>query len=49
VRWPPACELVSCSGELIVGHSPAGKNVSTDVEDIVGNRQEATTGEKTGD
>jgi hypothetical protein len=32
-----------------VRQSPAGKNVSTEVEDIVGIRHQATTGEATAD
>jgi hypothetical protein len=30
--------------ELVVGRSPAGKNVSTEAEDIVEIRHQATTG-----
>jgi hypothetical protein len=32
----------------LVGQSPAGKNVSTEAEDIVVIRYQATTGEDTG-
>jgi hypothetical protein len=35
----------SWSDELIVRQSPAGKNVSTEAEEIVGIRHQATTGE----
>jgi hypothetical protein len=35
--------------ELIVGQSPAGKIVSSEAEDIVGFRHQATTGEDTED
>jgi hypothetical protein len=35
------------SNELAVGKSPAGKNVSTEAEDIVGIRHQAATGEDT--
>jgi hypothetical protein len=48
VRWPPACELkelIIWSSELVVGQLPAGKNVSTEAEDIVEIRDQATTGE----
>jgi hypothetical protein len=37
------------SNELVVGQSPAGKNVSTEAEDIVGIRHQATTGEDIAD
>jgi hypothetical protein len=33
----------SWSNELVVRQSPAGKNVSTEAEDIVGIRRKATT------
>jgi hypothetical protein len=49
VRWPPAWEFVSWSNELVVGQSPADKNLSTEAEDIVGIRHKATTGEHTAD
>jgi hypothetical protein len=35
----------SWSNELLVRHSPAGKNVKTEAEDIVENCHQATTGE----
>jgi hypothetical protein len=35
----------SWSSELVVRQSPAGKNVSTEAEDVVGIRHQATTGE----
>jgi hypothetical protein len=35
--------------ELVVGQWPAGKNVSTEAEDIVGIRHQATSGEDTPD
>jgi hypothetical protein len=31
--------------ELVVGQSPASKNMNTEAEDIVGIRHQATTGE----
>jgi hypothetical protein len=37
----------SWSNELFVRQSPAGKNVSTEAEDIVGIRRQPTTGEDT--
>jgi hypothetical protein len=37
------------ANELAVGQLPAGKNVSTEAEDIVGIRRQATTGEDTRD
>jgi hypothetical protein len=37
------------STELAVGQLPAGKNVSTEVEDIVGIRHQAATGENGAD
>jgi hypothetical protein len=47
-RFVPRCyKQDSWSNELIVGQSPAGKNVSTEAEDIVGIRQQATTGKDT--
>jgi hypothetical protein len=42
VRWPPAWELVTWNSLLVVGQSPTGKDVSTEKEDIVGIRQQAT-------
>jgi hypothetical protein len=33
------------SNELVVGYSPADKNINTEAEDIVGIRHQATTGE----
>jgi hypothetical protein len=39
--------IVRC--ELVVGESPAGKNVSTEAEDIVGIRHQAMAGEDTAD
>jgi pyrimidine operon attenuation protein/uracil phosphoribosyltransferase len=35
------------SNELVVRQSPAGKKVSTEAEEIVGIRHQATTGEHT--
>jgi hypothetical protein len=35
--------------EVVVGQSPAGKNVSTEGEDIVGIRHKATTGKAAAD
>jgi hypothetical protein len=35
--------------ELVLGQSPGGENMSTEAEDIVGIRHEATTGEGIGD
>jgi hypothetical protein len=35
------------SNELVVVQSPVGKNMSTEAEDIVGIRHQATTGEDT--
>jgi hypothetical protein len=46
VRRPPAWESLNASTELVLGQSTAGKNVSTEAEDIVGIRREATTGEQ---
>jgi hypothetical protein len=37
------------SSGLVVGQSPAGKNVSTEAEEIFGIRHQATTGEDTAD
>jgi hypothetical protein len=37
------------SNELVMRQSPAGKKLSTEEEDIVGIRQQATTGEDTED
>jgi hypothetical protein len=39
----------SWSNELVVRQWPAGKNVSTEVEDIVVSRHQATTGEDAAD
>jgi hypothetical protein len=41
------CRDVGDSGnnELVVGQPPAGKNLRTEVEDIVGIRHQTTTGE----
>jgi hypothetical protein len=39
----------SWSNELIVGQSPAGKNVSTEADDIVEICHQATTGEDISD
>jgi hypothetical protein len=49
VRWPSAWKLVTWSSELVVGQLAAGKNISTEAEDIVGIRYEPTTGEDTAD
>jgi hypothetical protein len=38
----------SSSNELVVRQSPAGKNMSTEAEDIVGIRHQVTTGEDIG-
>jgi hypothetical protein len=43
----PTCKQESWSNELVLRQSPAGKNVSTEAVDVVGNRHQATTGEKT--
>jgi hypothetical protein len=40
---------VSWSSELVVGQSPVGKNVATEIENIVGIHHQATTGEDTAD
>jgi hypothetical protein len=45
VRWPPVWELVSWSNELVVGQSPASKNLSTETADIVGISNKVTTSE----
>jgi hypothetical protein len=48
VRPVPRCyKQDSWSNELVVGQSPAGKNVSTEAEGIVEIRHQATTGEDT--
>jgi hypothetical protein len=39
----------SWSNALVVRQTPAGKNVSTEAEDIVGIRHQATTGEDMAD
>jgi hypothetical protein len=49
VRSVPRCNHDNCSNELVVGQSPAGKNVSTEVENIIGIRYQTTTGEDTVD
>jgi hypothetical protein len=50
VRSVPRCyKQDSWSNELVVRQSPAGKNVSTEAEDIVGIHHQATTGEDTAD
>jgi hypothetical protein len=50
VRSVPRCyKQDNWSNELVVGQLPAGKNVSTEAEDIVKIRQHATTGENTAD
>jgi hypothetical protein len=41
--------VVSWNNELVVGQSPAGKNVSTEAEGTVGICHQATTGEDTAD
>jgi hypothetical protein len=41
----PTTRVDSRSNELVVRQSPAGKNVGTEEEDIVGIRHQATTGE----
>jgi hypothetical protein len=33
VRWPPAWEFVGCSSVLVVGQSPADKDVNTKAEE----------------
>jgi hypothetical protein len=49
-RSVPRCyKQDNWSNELVVGQSPAGKNVSTEAEDIVENPHQATTGEDTAD
>jgi hypothetical protein len=46
VRSVPRCyKQDNWSNELVVGQSPAGKNVSTKAEDIVQVCHQATTGE----
>jgi hypothetical protein len=40
-------ESISWSNDLVVGQSLSSKNVSTEAEDIVGFRHQATTGEDT--
>jgi hypothetical protein len=46
VRSVPRCyKLDSWSNKLIVRQSPAGKNLSTEAEDIVGIHHQAVTGE----
>jgi hypothetical protein len=47
VRWLLAWDLVSWSSKLVVGQSPAGRNVSTDAENTYGNRLQETTDEDT--
>jgi hypothetical protein len=37
------------SNECVMGQSPAGKNVRTEAEDVVGIRHQATTGEDAAD
>jgi hypothetical protein len=50
VRSVPRCyKQDSWSSELVVRQSPAGKNVSTEGEDIVWIRYRATIGEETAD
>jgi hypothetical protein len=49
VRFVPMCyKQGNWSNELVVGQSSVGKNLSTEVEDIVGISHQATTGEDTG-
>jgi hypothetical protein len=43
VRSVPRSTQGSCINELVVGQLPAGKNVSTEAEDIVEIRHQATT------
>jgi hypothetical protein len=46
----PRChEQNSCSNELVVGQLPAVKNVSTEAEDTVEVRHQATAGEDIAD
>jgi hypothetical protein len=48
VRSVPRCyKQDNWSNELVVGEPPAGKNVNTEAEDIVGVRNQATTVEDT--
>jgi hypothetical protein len=50
VRSVPRCyKQDRWSNELVVGRLPDCKNVSTEAEDIVGIRHQATTGEDTAD
>jgi hypothetical protein len=50
VRSVPRCyKQGRWSNGLVVGQSPAGRNVSTEAEDIVGIRHQATIGEDTAD
>jgi hypothetical protein len=44
---PICCKQESWSNDLVVGRSPAGKNLSTEAEDIVGTCHQTTTGEDT--
>jgi hypothetical protein len=50
VCFVPRCyKQDNWSNEYVVGQSSAGKNLSTEAEDIVGIRRQATTGEDTAD
>jgi hypothetical protein len=50
VRSMPRCyKQNSWGNELVVGQSPASKNVSMEAEDSVGISHQETTGEKTAD
>jgi hypothetical protein len=49
VRSVPRCKQEIWSNELVVGQSAAGKNMSTEAEDIVEIRHQATAGEDTAD
>jgi hypothetical protein len=46
---PRRCKQDNLNNELVVGQLPAGKNVSTEAENIVEIRHQATTGENTAD
>jgi hypothetical protein len=50
VRSVPTCyKQENWSNELVVAQSPTGKNVSTEAEDVVGNRHKETTSVDTTD
>jgi hypothetical protein len=50
MRSVPRCyKQDNWCNEFVVGQSPAGKNVSMEIEDIVGIRHQTMTGEDTAD